>query len=92
MKTELEYLVQKERYDILSNLLILCIFRCPTLIAFMAINDDNYGENAFLNLVNGFVMEIGITQLLITLFEKFFRQNDPYNALYLPKSNIKHLK
>ena len=86
MKTELEYLVQKERYDILSNLLILCIFRYPTLIAFIAINDANYGENAFLNLVNGFVMEIGITQLLFTLFEKFFRQNDPYNA------NIKHLK
>ena len=55
----------------------LCIFRYPTLIAFISINDNNYGENAFLDLVNGFVMKIGITQLLITLFEKFFRQNDP---------------
>ena len=77
MKTELEYLVQKERYDILSNLLMFCIFRYPTLIAFISINDDNHGENAFLDLMNGFVMKIGITQLLITLFEKFFRQNDP---------------
>ena len=71
MKTELEYLVQKERYDILSNLLMFCIFRYPT------INDNNYGENAFLDLMNGFVMKICITQLLIILFEKFFRQNDP---------------
>ena len=68
------------------------MFRYPTLIAFISVNDDNYGENAFLDLVNGFVMKIGITQLLITLFEKFFRQNDPSNAPYLPKSDIKHSK
>ena len=53
------------------------VFRYPTLIAFIFINDDNYGVNAFLDLVNGFVMKISITQILITLFEKFFRQNDP---------------
>ena len=47
------------------------------LIACIAINEDNHGENAFLNLVNGFVMKIVITPFLITLFEKFFRQNDP---------------
>ena len=55
----------------------LNIFRYPTIIAFISINEDNYGENAFLDLVNGFVRKIGITQLLITLLEKFFRQNDP---------------
>ena len=68
----------------------LSIFRYPTLIAFISINDDNYEENAFLDLVNGFFMKIAITQLLITLFEKFFHQNDPHIVLYLPKSNIKH--
>ena len=35
-------------------------------------------------------MKIAITRLLITLFEKFFHQNDPQNVLYLPKFNIEH--
>ena len=35
-------------------------------------------------------MKIAITRLLITLFEKFFHQNDPQNVPYLLKSNIKH--
>ena len=43
----------------------------------LSFNDDIYGENAFLDLVNGLVMKISITQLPITLVEKFFRQNDP---------------
>ena len=69
----------------------LSIFRYPTLIAFISINDDNnYGENAFLDLVNGLFINIAITRLLITLFEKFFHQNDPQNVRYLPKFNIKH--
>ena len=61
-------------YSICSS---LCMFRYPTLIAFISINDNNYGENAFLEFVKGFIMKIAITQLLITLFEKFLRQNDP---------------
>ena len=55
----------------------LCIFRCPSSVAFISINEDYMETNAFLDEVNGFFMKIAITQLLITLFEKFFRQNDP---------------
>ena len=68
----------------------LSIFRYPTLIAFICINADNNGQKAFLDLVNGFFIKIAITRPLITLFEKFFHQNDPQDVLYLLKSNTKH--
>ena len=33
-------------------------------------------------------MKIAITRLLITLFEKFFHQNDPHNVFYLLKFTL----
>ena len=45
-------------------------------------------ENSFCDLVKGILIQITITWLLITLFEKFFHQYDPWDVLYLQKSNI----
>ena len=47
MKTELEYLTYEESYHILLNLFILCIFRYPTLITFISINEDNIEKMPF---------------------------------------------
>ena len=45
-------------------------------------------ENSFCDLVKGILIQITITWLLITLFEKLFHQYDPWDVLYLQKSNI----